>query len=97
MAQRQAKGTYPVVVDFERLQGIDYTATKGIESLINAFERKSQLLIFLHVSSYVVNSIENFGVSRKIYFIDCENHLRNVFDSKLQFILFKLKYLLSIF
>ncbi|XP_063980846.1 sodium-independent sulfate anion transporter-like isoform X2 [Diachasmimorpha longicaudata] len=81
VAYREARGIYPVVVDFERLQGIDYTATKGIENLINAFEGKSQQLIFLHVSPYVVNSIENFGMTKKIYFIDCEDHLLNVFAS----------------
>ncbi|XP_044575966.1 sodium-independent sulfate anion transporter-like isoform X2 [Cotesia glomerata] len=57
IARKEAKGIYPVVVDFNRLQGIDYTAAKGIQGILSDFEGKSQPLIFLNVNPNVVTSI----------------------------------------
>lgn len=85
IAQREAEGIYPVVVNFERLHGIDYTATKGIERLVLAFEGKSQKIIFLQVSPYVARSITDFGLMKNVKFVENEEDLLDIFSSKFVF------------
>ncbi|XP_044016283.1 sodium-independent sulfate anion transporter-like [Aphidius gifuensis] len=82
ISQREAECVYPVVVDFERFQGIDYTATKGIERLVLAFEGKSQKLIFLQVNQYVAKSISNFGLMKNVKFIDNEDRLLEILQDE---------------
>ncbi|XP_034939348.1 sodium-independent sulfate anion transporter-like [Chelonus insularis] len=79
IARNEAKGIYPLIVDFERFQGVDYTAAKGIEKLITTFEGKSQSLMFLNVSQYVVNLIMNLSNLKNFKFIQNEDGIMDFF------------------
>ncbi|KAK0173739.1 hypothetical protein PV328_006890 [Microctonus aethiopoides] len=78
IARKEAKGIYPVVVDFQRLQGIDYTAAQGIEKLLNSFENKTQLLIFLNVNPSVISSISTMTAAKNFKPINNENDLAEI-------------------
>ncbi|XP_043280771.1 sodium-independent sulfate anion transporter-like isoform X2 [Venturia canescens] len=74
----------PVVVDFERLQGIDYTAVKGIERLLITFEGKEQKIFFINVSSNVKLTIQKLSNNRKNFMsIDSEASLIDILESQL--------------
>lgn len=83
VARKEAKGVYPVVVDFDRLQGIDYTAAKGIQGLLSVFEGKSQALIFSNVSSTVVASIISLSGMETFKAANSQDDLTNMLNSML--------------
>ncbi|XP_008554446.1 sodium-independent sulfate anion transporter [Microplitis demolitor] len=81
VARKEAKGVYPVVVDFDRLQGIDYTAAKGIQGLLSVFEGKSQALIFSNVSSTVVASIISLSGMETFKAANSQDDLTNMLNN----------------
>lgn len=96
IAHNEAKGIYPVVVDFQRLQGIDYTAAQGIEKLLNSFEDKTQLLIFLNVNPSVISSISTMSTAKNFKAIKNEDDLAELLSGNFIYIsrIFKNIYLI---
>ncbi|VVC31758.1 Hypothetical protein CINCED_3A016532 [Cinara cedri] len=52
---KQGLSSIPVVIDCRHIQGADFTAAKGVKSLIDDFVRRNQPLIFYNVKPSVIS------------------------------------------
>ncbi|KAJ8984676.1 hypothetical protein NQ317_015767 [Molorchus minor] len=68
---KQGSSSIPVVIDARHIQGADFTAAKGIKSLIEDFHKRNQPILFYNLKPSVINIFQ--GVQPKD-FVYCETY-----------------------
>ncbi|KAJ8942734.1 hypothetical protein NQ318_007901, partial [Aromia moschata] len=68
---KQGSSSIPVVIDARHIQGADFTAAKGIKSLIEDFHKRNQPILFYNLKQSVINIFQ--GVQPKD-FVYCETY-----------------------
>lgn len=64
---KQGSSSIPVVVDAKHIQAADYTAAKGIKSLIDDFYQRNQAIIFFNLKPRVSSIFQGVGPKQFIY------------------------------
>ncbi|XP_054282437.1 sodium-independent sulfate anion transporter-like [Macrosteles quadrilineatus] len=65
---KQGSSSIPVVIDSRHVQGVDFTAARGVKSLIDDFVYRNQPLLFYNLKPSVV---EVFQVMQPVRFLHC--------------------------
>lgn len=65
---KQGSSSIPVVIDSRHVQGADFTAAKGVKSLIDDFNKRNQPLLFYNLKPSVV---EIFKAVQPVSFVHC--------------------------
>ncbi|KAJ8915141.1 hypothetical protein NQ315_000393 [Exocentrus adspersus] len=68
---KQGCSSIPVVIDAKHIQGADFTAAKGIKSLIEDFHKRNQPILFYNLKPSVINIFQ--GVQPKD-FVYCQTY-----------------------
>jgi sodium-independent sulfate anion transporter 11 len=68
---KQGSSSIPVVIDARHIQGADFTAAKGIKSLIEDFHKRQQPILFYNLKPSVISTFQ--GVQPKD-FVYCESY-----------------------
>uniref|UniRef100_A0A1B6BYH8 SLC26A/SulP transporter domain-containing protein n=1 Tax=Clastoptera arizonana TaxID=38151 RepID=A0A1B6BYH8_9HEMI len=66
---KQGSSSNPVVIDSRHVQGVDFTAAKGVKSLIDDFVKRNQPLLFYNLKPSV---IEVFQALQPVKFLHCD-------------------------
>lgn len=74
---KQGSSSIPVVIDSRHVHGADFTAAKGVKSLIDDFNRRNQPLLFYNLKPSVVNI---FKAVEPVSFIHCSTE-RELYDT----------------
>ncbi|XP_018331553.1 sodium-independent sulfate anion transporter [Agrilus planipennis] len=76
---KQGSSSSPVVIDARHIQGADFTAAKGIKSLIEDFVHRKQPILFYNLKPSVVNIFQ--GVQPKDFvYCQSENELNDLLN-----------------
>lgn len=70
---KQGSSCIPVVIDSRHVQGVDFTAAKGVKSLIDDFVKRDQPLLFYNLKPSVV---EVFQAVQPVKFLHCETEMQ---------------------
>lgn len=70
---KQGSSCIPVVIDSRHVQGVDFTAAKGVKSLIDDFVKRNQPLLFYNLKPSVV---EVFQAVQPVKFLHCETEMQ---------------------
>lgn len=68
---KQGSSSIPVVIDARHIQGADFTAARGIKSLIEDFHKRKQPILFYNLKPSVISTFQ--GVQPRD-FIYCETY-----------------------
>lgn len=70
------KNVVPMVVDFNHIQFLDYTAAEGIKDLVTQFEKRDQIIVLYRTKPSLVRTLS--GVMPSFKFCNSEEDLEEI-------------------
>jgi solute carrier family 26 (sodium-independent sulfate anion transporter), member 11 len=62
------KQNIPVVIDCTHIYGADYTSAKVVETLIEDFQRRNQVILFFNLKTSVVSIFDGVKFNFKVFY-----------------------------